>query len=55
VKHALVAQNVAPDRVMTRAFGEAFPVASNATPAGRQLNRRVEFVIPRTEVAGLTR
>lgn len=55
VKQALVTQNIAPDRVMTRAFGESFPVAGNDTAAGRQLNRRVEFVIPRTSVAGLAR
>jgi outer membrane protein OmpA-like peptidoglycan-associated protein len=55
VKQALIAQGIAPDRIMTRAYGEAFPVASNATVAGRQLNRRVEFVIPRTDVAGLSR
>jgi outer membrane protein OmpA-like peptidoglycan-associated protein len=55
VKQALIAQGIAPDRIMTRAYGEAFPVASNATAAGRQLNRRVEFVIPRTDVAGLSR
>jgi len=57
VKQALIAQNVAAQRIVTRAFGESFPIASNGTASGRQLNRRVEFVLSRTdtEVAGLSR
>jgi outer membrane protein OmpA-like peptidoglycan-associated protein len=45
VKQALVDQGIAPDRVRTRGLGENYPVASNDTSAGRQLNRRVEIVI----------
>ncbi len=45
VKSALVAQGVNPVRINTIGFGEAKPVASNATEAGRQLNRRVEITI----------
>jgi outer membrane protein OmpA-like peptidoglycan-associated protein len=45
VRGALVAAGVAPDRIVARGLGEAYPVASNASPAGRQLNRRVEILI----------
>ena len=45
VRQALLDRGIATDRVRTRGFGEAFPVASNATAAGRQQNRRVEIVI----------
>ncbi len=45
VRAALVAQGVAPDRIVARGLGESYPVASNASPAGRQLNRRVEILI----------
>lgn len=41
---ALVSLGVAADHLSTRAHGEALPTASNATAAGRQLNRRVEIV-----------
>lgn len=44
VMGALVSLGVAPDHLSTRAHGEAMPTASNATAAGRQLNRRVEIV-----------
>jgi len=44
VKTELIARGVSPDRVLTRGFGDAYPVAPNGTPAGRQLNRRVEVV-----------
>jgi outer membrane protein OmpA-like peptidoglycan-associated protein len=43
---ALVDLGVASNRLSTRAHGEEGPAASNATPAGRQLNRRVEVVFP---------
>ena len=45
MKRALVARGVEPSRIDTRGYGPAFPVASNETPGGRQLNRRVEIVI----------
>lgn len=44
VRRALQSQGVPAEQIQTRAFGEANPVANNATPAGRQLNRRVEIV-----------
>lgn len=43
---ALVDRGVSSGRLSTRAHGEEGPAASNATPAGRQLNRRVEVVFP---------
>ena len=45
VQTALVSMGVARERVAARGYGEAFPVASNATTDGRQLNRRVEIVL----------
>lgn len=45
VKRALVSRGVEPSRIDSRGYGPAFPVASNETPTGRQLNRRVEIVI----------
>ena len=32
-------------RIEARGYGPAYPVASNDTPVGRQLNRRVQVVI----------
>jgi len=43
---ALVDRGVSSGRLSTQAHGEEGPAASNATPAGRQLNRRVEVVFP---------
>jgi len=43
----LASQGIARDRVIAHGYGEAFPVASNETAAGRQLNRRVEVVVLR--------
>ncbi|MGI4863959.1 MAG: OmpA family protein [Janthinobacterium lividum] len=46
VKAYLVTTDKMPaDRVSTEAFGEEEPVASNATAAGRQENRRVEIAV----------
>lgn len=44
VRGALVRAGVAPQRLEVRAFGEEYPVADNATAAGRQQNRRVELI-----------
>jgi len=45
VRDFLVAQGVGTDAVTTKGFGESNPVATNATAAGRQQNRRVELVV----------
>jgi outer membrane protein OmpA-like peptidoglycan-associated protein len=45
VKAALVARGIESTRIDARGYGPSFPVASNDTPTGRQLNRRVEIVI----------
>jgi outer membrane protein OmpA-like peptidoglycan-associated protein len=43
VKQLLVDQGIAPTRLITTAMGHQNPVATNSTPEGRALNRRVEF------------
>jgi outer membrane protein OmpA-like peptidoglycan-associated protein len=45
VREFLVENGVAADRLRARGLGEEYPVASNNTPQGRQMNRRVEIVI----------
>ncbi len=45
VRARLVALGVKPERITTQGFGPDSPVASNATPAGRQMNRRVEIIL----------
>ena len=45
VRAALIERGIARDRLETRGLGEAYPVASNDTAAGRQQNRRVEIVV----------
>jgi outer membrane protein OmpA-like peptidoglycan-associated protein len=44
VKQALVERGVDSARIQTRGMGSSFPIASNETAVGRQLNRRVEVV-----------
>jgi len=45
VRQALVDRGISSSRIEIRALGEEFPVATNDTDAGRQLNRRVEIVL----------
>jgi outer membrane protein OmpA-like peptidoglycan-associated protein len=45
VKQALTDDGVSASRINTVGYGEQYPVATNSTSAGRQLNRRVEVVI----------
>ena len=45
VRDALVERGVNPERIQTRGYGEQYPIASNDTEAGRQMNRRVEIII----------
>jgi outer membrane protein OmpA-like peptidoglycan-associated protein len=45
VRDALVTNGIDPARITARGLGESYPVASNATSAGRQQNRRVEVII----------
>ncbi|MBA4142391.1 MAG: OmpA family protein [Nitrosospira sp.] len=43
VRDALVSMGISADRINARGLGESFPVASNESNAGRQMNRRVEI------------
>ncbi len=45
VRDALIARGVSPAIVTAVGLGEAKPIASNASAAGRVRNRRVEFVV----------
>jgi outer membrane protein OmpA-like peptidoglycan-associated protein len=51
VRDYLVSQGIPPGTVGTAGFGEAQPVASNETAAGRQQNRRVELVVSGEAIA----
>ncbi|HEX6267003.1 MAG TPA: OmpA family protein [Burkholderiales bacterium] len=57
VRDALVARGIEAQRIEARGYGPQYPVASNDTPVGRQLNRRVQVVIappPRASAGGST-
>lgn len=45
VKAYMVEKGIAADRLSTTGYGEANPVADNATRQGREMNRRVEFKV----------
>jgi outer membrane protein OmpA-like peptidoglycan-associated protein len=55
VEDLLIVQGVDPTRVLTRGYGEQYPVAANDSAAGRQQNRRVEVVILEPGEAGVPR
>lgn len=41
----MVQRGIAPERVVARGAGESEPIADNATPEGREANRRIEAVV----------
>ena len=43
VKNTLIAQGVAATRLTAKGYGSTKPIADNATAAGRQKNRRIDF------------
>jgi outer membrane protein OmpA-like peptidoglycan-associated protein len=45
VRTVLLDSGVGAERITNRGYGETFPVATNSTASGRQLNRRVEIVV----------
>jgi chemotaxis protein MotB len=45
VMQFMISQGVNPNLVSAQGFGDADPVASNATPEGRAQNRRVELTL----------
>ena len=49
VRNALLERGVNAQRITTKGYGESYPVASNKTAEGRQLNRRVEVVVVNQE------
>lgn len=44
VRNYLIAKGISAERLTARGYGEARPVADNATEGGRYKNRRVELV-----------
>jgi outer membrane protein OmpA-like peptidoglycan-associated protein len=45
VRTALIGSGINSNRIATRGYAESYPVNSNASAQGRQLNRRVEIVL----------
>lgn len=45
IRQYLVSKGVKPKQIITKAYGESRPTASNRYPTGRQLNRRVDISI----------
>ncbi len=43
----LVANGIAPQRLVSKGYGETSPIATNETEEGRAMNRRVEFKLVR--------
>lgn len=53
VESFLLSNGIGGERIVARGYGEAYPVTSNETIAGRQENRRVEIVITEDPTASL--
>jgi len=51
VRKYLIGKGVDEKRMMANGYGDTIPVSTNATPAGRALNRRVEFEVSFEEVS----
>ena len=45
VMEYLVSQGLAADRLESVGYGDTKPIAPNLTARGRELNRRVEFIV----------
>ncbi len=45
VSRELLHSGISRERVITRGYGEGYPVAGNDTASSRQLNRRVEIIL----------
>lgn len=45
VKHLISAGNIAPQRLAAVGYGDSKPIATNETPIGQAINRRVEIVL----------
>jgi outer membrane protein OmpA-like peptidoglycan-associated protein len=53
VRNALIAAGLPANQIYSQDFGNSRPLASNATAAGRQENRRVEIVISGAPIGSL--
>jgi outer membrane protein OmpA-like peptidoglycan-associated protein len=51
VRDALLARGVDATRIEAIGYGETRPIADNATPGGRQKNRRIEIVLSDEQTA----
>ena len=53
VRAALINRGLSPNTVISRGMGNSRPLTSNATPAGREANERVEIVISGDPIGSL--
>jgi len=51
VRRLITDDHIAPERLAAAGYAEFHPIASNATEAGRRLNRRVDVVVVSLEAA----
>jgi outer membrane protein OmpA-like peptidoglycan-associated protein len=54
VRDYLISQGVSANNVIAQGFGKNNPIASNASPEGRQQNRRVEMLVSGTAIGSST-